>query len=383
MSMNMSENKKIIIVRAGPLSRDTRVTKIISSLEKHGYMATLLSWDQTSVSKRSERYEAGSNLRSLEFKLNVKMGIQTILALPIWWFFVFFRLMIEKWDLVHAVQITTIFPSLLAGIFKRKPVIYELLDIYEDSISIPRLMRNIFVYIDKIFMYFSTAVVLADEEEAVEVGGIPNSLIVPIYDSPHTLYKIDLAHKKNDKFTLFFAGNLSKKKFLNIDKIVESLKDLNDVNVIIAGFGDLADDLNKWAEEMPDKLQFIGEISHAEVLERSAKADALFVLRSPSLLVNRYICGSKVLEAMMCGRPLIVNNGTSTAKIVKEANCGIIVDATNVSEIKNAILKLKDNEKYCNFLGINGKNAFDMRFSWSIMEYRLLNLYEQILNNEK
>lgn len=67
----------------------------------------------------------------------------------------------------------------------------------------------------------------------------------------------------------------------------------------------------------------------------------LFMIRDSTLPVNRYICGSKLLEAMMCSKAIITSRDTSTAhKVVKES-CGIVVNPQNVQEIKNAIIKLK------------------------------------------
>ena len=91
----------------------------------------------------------------------------------------------------------------------------------------------------------------------------------------------------------------------------------------------------------------MGSIGHEEVLRRTAEADLLFVFRSHRVLANKYICGSKLLEAMMCGRPILVNKGTSTANKVLEENCGLVVDANNIEDIKEAIITLRDNPELC------------------------------------
>jgi len=130
---------------------------------------------------------------------------------------------------------------------------------------------------------------------------------------------------------------------------------------------------------MPGKIQYIGEINYTEVLERSTKADLLFMLRDyVAKPVNKYICGSKVLEAMMCSTPILVNEGTSTANIVREENCGLVVDANNIEEIRRAIIKLRDNPELCEELGINARKAHEERYSWEIMELRLLALYQEL-----
>lgn len=382
----LNPSKRVILIRGGLLDRETRVTKIIKALSDHGYEVILLCWDQGYCpSPRSERSEAGTHYKEIQFKLKNKWGFSGYVILhSIWWIYVFFWLIVNDWDIAHGVQITCSVPAIIAGKIKRKPVIYDILDVYEDSISPPRIIRDKLLAIDKLFMRMSSAIVLADEGEIEEVGGIPNSRVVTIYDSPFTTKEVDLSHEPNEDFTLFFAGILSKKKSLNLDKIFKAIEPLDGVKVIIAGysdfFGDIIEEIKDWEMKMPNKIQFIGEISHAEVLERSAKADALFVLRDSQVLVNKYICGSKILESMMCGRPIIVNKGTSTAKIVKKQNCGVIVDANNVEEIRNAITELKADRFMCDQLGKNGRKAYERLYSWNIMNDRLISLYNDLLN---
>lgn len=122
----------------------------------------------------------------------------------------------------------------------------------------------------------------------------------------------------------------------------------------------------------------MGSIGHEEVLRITAEADLLSVFRSHRVLASKYICGSKLLEAMMCGRPILVNKGTSTANKVLEENCGLVVDVNNIEEIKEAIIKLRDDPELCEELGANGRKAYEEQYGWEIMEQRLLTLYREL-----
>jgi glycosyltransferase involved in cell wall biosynthesis len=368
--------KKAIVIRANLLDRETRATKIIKTLTDNGYLVTLLCWDRGIKSSRSERQEAGKFHREIQLKFRAPWGNKVLLFLPVWWCFLFFRLMVTKWDIVHAIQVVSVPPAIVAGKLKRKPVIYDMLDTYEDTLQLPQIARNLCIEVDKVFMRLVDGVILADDEQIEEVGGIPNSKVVAIYDSPNTVGSINLDHCKNEVFTLFFAGLLFSGKKLNLDKVFTAIQNIDNVKIIIAGYGDMVDEIKDWSSRMPEKIQFIGEITHAEVLERSAKADLLFVLRDPIVLVNKYICGSKILESMMCGTPILVSKNTSTANKVLENNCGLVVDAHNIQEIREAIIKLRDNPKICEYFSKNSREAYEHRYSWTIMESRLLSFYK-------
>lgn len=373
------KKKHIIVIRANTLDRETRATKIIKSLVENNYNVTFLGWDRGIQTSRSEKNETGENFNEISFNFQAPWGIKSILFLPMWWIFIFFKLMLNKWDLVHAIQITTSPPAIIAGKLKKKPVVYDMLDTYEDSIIMPRELRNFFVMVDKVFMKLSSAIVLADEEQIEELGGIPNSNIVVVYDSPDTKHNILFKQKTVDNFTIFYAGLLYSGKKLNLDKMIEAVKKMEGVKLIIAGHGDLVWEIQKIAKLHPNKIEYIGEIPHAEVLQRSADADLLFVLRDPVLPVNKYICGSKILEAMMCGTPIMVSEGTSTAKKVKHEDIGIVVDPKNIDEIKNALRILITNPSLNTRYSKNALNAYNVKYKWELVEKRLLNIYTKLL----
>ena len=376
------EKKRAILIKTNLLDRETRATKEIKALESEGYLVTYLCWDR-GFKAPIKRQEMDGTHREIRLKLKAPWGTKVLFFFPIWWCFVFFWLMVTRWDIAHAGEFTSIPPTVIAGKLKRKPVIYEILDTFGDLVLLPKAIRNICIKIDKLFMWLASSIILADEAQIEEVGGIPNSKVVTIYDSPPDMFdEIGISHRRNDTFTLFFVGFLSSTKALNLDKIFTAIEDIEGVKIVIAGHGNMVEEIKKWSHKMPDKIQYIGEINYAEVLERSVKADLLFMLRDYVVKpVNRYICGSKVLEAMMCGTPILVNKGTSTANKVREENCGLVVDADNIEEIKEAIIKLRDNpelSELCEELGANGRRAYEERYSWGIMERRLLALYQEL-----
>ena len=80
----------------------------------------------------------------------------------------------------------------------------------------------------------------------------------------------------------------------------------------------------------------------------------------------------------MAGKPIIMNKDILASKIVENEKCGLLVDYGNVNDIKNALLKLINDPRLCEKLGNNGRKAYENKYSWKIMEKRLLNEYNQI-----
>jgi glycosyltransferase involved in cell wall biosynthesis len=275
--------------------------------------------------------------------------------------------MLTEWDIVHALNFDAIVPAAIAGKLKRKPVIYEILETYEDRVALPRIVRYLFIQVDKLFMRLVAAVILADEAQSKELCGVPNSRVVVVYDTPLDFFdKINGTHPENEEFIIFQASVLYRMRQLNLDKLVSAVKDLDNVKLIIAGYGDLITEIVEWTHKIPHKIEFIGEIKYSETLKRSKAADVLFELRSSLVPQHKYICGSKLLQSMMLGKPFLANRGTSTAAKVYEENCGLVVDANNIEEVKEGIIKLRDNPELCEELGANARRAYEERYSWDI-----------------
>jgi glycosyltransferase involved in cell wall biosynthesis len=372
------ENKKtVLLIKSNLMSEETKRPKIARLLPS--YKTIAISWDRGSRASIISQSSRLNTFMEIKFAFRAPFGIKSIFFLPIWWLYIFRKLISMEWDIAHVINFDSIIPTIIVGKLRNKPVIYEILDVYIDQIFLPSWVRSIVLKIDKLFISLADAIIIADESQIEELSGIPNSKIVPIYDSPQDMLVTKEYGRKHQIFVIFFAGVLDAARRLNLDKLVSAIKDINDVKLIIAGYGDLTEEIEKWSHEMPDKVEFIGSISHEEVINHSKNADLLFVLRDPIVPVNRYICGSKLLEAMACGKPILVNKGTSTANKVLEENCGLVVDANNIKEIMGAIVMLRDNPELCKELGANGRRAYEGRYSWEIMEQRLITLYQELI----
>jgi len=372
------EKKRIILVKTNLLDRDPRLAKEINTLKHGGYAVTLLCWDRDCKGGHSEQREVGNSHREIKLRLKAPYGIRILPFLSIWWCFVFSWLMLAKWDMAHAINLDSIIPTLIVSKIKRKHVIYEMFDTYEDEVTLPQWLRTIFVRIDKFFMRLADAVVIVDESRIRELDGIPNDNITVIYNTPpDTLVGLHIPSKKqNSTFTIFYAGLLTKGR--SLDKVIMAIQNVEDVKLIIAGYGDQIKELKKEASESPEKVQFIGQINHTEVLQRTLAAKLLFSLYDPSVPLHRFASSNKLFEAMMCHKPVLVSKDTAMAHIVEHENCGLVVDCNSVAEIRKAIASLKQDPELSQQLGANGRRAYEQKYSWKIMEERLIALYQRI-----
>lgn len=367
-----------------PIDNDPRLLKLFKMLEGTEYCITYIGMNMASTTfVPKETNKKCNNRCDIVLHMRTPNNIIFLLFLPIWWFFVLRSLLRIRWDIVHVVNFPSIIPAIIASKLKGGSVVYDVEDTFGDQIrgDCYYLFRLPFIIIERLSMKFVNAVVLVDELQVEEFNKIPNSNVVVIYDSPMPFLTSFEAtpERENNIFTIFYAGGLYKDRRLNLLELIEAVNTLKNVRVIFAGEGDLVKEIKVAELKTQGRIQYIGSIPYNKVLEMTNNSDLIFSLRDPFPLVQKYICGSKILEATMCGKPILVNKGTSTAVKVIASDCGLVVNAHDVNEIKQTIQRLIDNKQLRQRLASNSRKAYDQKYSWKRMKHVLLNLYSNIV----
>ncbi len=364
---------KVVVIRSCLETLTPRAFKNAQALASAGHEVTVLAWDREAVNPKSE---VKDGYQARRFRFRAPLGPRVLPYLPVWWCYEFLWLMRNHWDVVHAMDLDTVPPAVLAAKIKRKPAIYEMADVYEDMIVLPRMLRRVSVCVDKLFMRVANAIIISDDARVKELGGIPNNNVTVIYNSPPDLSGgISALSQKGDLFTIFYSSVLRADRQSNLDKVIRAIRDIDGVRLIIAGYGNQVGEMERWAVEAPDKVRFAGRISYTESLERTMAADLIVALYDPGVLNSRYASANKLFEAMMCSKPVLVSENTAMADIVAKEDCGLVVDSANIEEIKEAITKLKDAPELRRRLGANGRQAYEQRYNWETMRQRLLDCY--------
>lgn len=88
----------------------------------------------------------------------------------------------------------------------------------------------------------------------------------------------------------------------------------------------------------------------------------------------------KLFEYMAFGLPVIASSHGITAKIVRETDCGLLVDPLNVKSIAEAILRLLKNTELHSAQSTNGQISISKKYNWECESKKLLETYSELLN---
>ena len=97
--------------------------------------------------------------------------------------------------------------------------------------------------------------------------------------------------------------------------------------------------------------------------------------------MNNRLAGppNKLFNYMNAGLPVVSVDFPEMHHIINEENCGILIKGQVKNSLKSTINTLLNLEpKHLLLMGINGQRAIRDRYSWEIMEKRLLNVYNNI-----
>lgn len=369
-SSNNDKNTKVLMVISYP---DPRLKKEMDSLLKMGYDVEVIAWE------RGWPFVNDKNINIKSLKINAPAGdIKAKLFFPMWLLFLFVWLFRLKWDIVHTVNFDTYILSLLAARIKNKPIVYDIFDFYGDMM--PGLLRNLIIRLDRFILPFSDVLILADDSRIEQIGGNIHKNIYTINNSPtEDLFKIKLENTTKKRFRIFVGGKIVEERCL--DMVISTVSEMDDVELIVRGLCDETSfkrQILKLGQKFENVDLFLDGVPYDEIINGTKNADLTIALYDPDIPNNKYASPNKLFEAMASEIPIIVNENTSMANIVENENCGVIIPFRNKKALKESICCLKEDKNLKQKLGSNGRKAYENKYKWTIMEDRLLNIYNHL-----
>lgn len=132
-------------------------------------------------------------------------------------------------------------------------------------------------------------------------------------------------------------------------------------------------------ETNSSKIEFCGWLSQEEIAKILSKAMCgLVVLHPVSGYLNAYPV--KMFEYMASGTPVIASDFPLWRTIIKDAECGLLVNPMKPLEIAEAIQWLLDHPEEAKKMGESGRKAVMEKYNWAKEEKKLLDLYQHLID---
>ena len=227
------------------------------------------------------------------------------------------------------------------------------------------------------------------EVEQYKVMGVPEEKIIIMsagidlskYTNlpPKGLFKMKFGIKKEEKL-LLYLGRLHKIK--GIDILVKAFanvtQSINDVKLVVVGPNDGSlYELQTLIQNLGvgNKILFTGPLYGSEKIEAYVDSEVY-------ILSSRYEAfGMTVLEAYVCGKPVIASNVGGLKDLVINGETGLLFDPENIEQLTYNIQLLLTDADRAEKMGLKGKIFVEGNFTIEKAVDALEDLYREITAN--
>jgi colanic acid biosynthesis glycosyl transferase WcaI len=282
-------------------------------------------------------------------------------------------LFVRKPDIIVATspQFFTPCAAYVLSRMKRRPFVFELRDLWPDSIvavgamqesAVIRALKRLeyFLYrkasaIVSVTASFKSILVangITPEKITIVRNGADLSTFTPGAKPPNLVER----YRLQGKFVAAYIGTVGMAHGLGtVLDAAEFLRGNAEIALLVVGEGAERKVLEENAKARGlSNVVFVGAVSKIEVSHYWRLSDAaLVVLRDRPLF--RHVLPSKMFEAMATARPIVLGVLGESAELVEKAQAGIVVTPEDPVALARAIRQLAESPEHATALGANGR----------------------------
>jgi len=175
----------------------------------------------------------------------------------------------------------------------------------------------------------------------------------------------------SNKSYLLYSGKLLRTK--GLITLLQAVKELPDVNLLIAGAGDMKEELEAYVKDNKIKnvrfLGYLGEEELHKILEES-----LFVILPTECYENAPMA---VLEAFAHGKPVIGADIAGIPEMIKNGETGLLFEPGNKQTLREKIRYFVSHPEMIVEMGKNARNKVEAEYNADLYYQRLMDVYKR------
>ncbi|HOO54319.1 MAG TPA: glycosyltransferase family 4 protein [Methanothrix sp.] len=303
-------------------------------------------------------------------------------------------------DVYHCHAPDALFLGALLKILKRSKVVYDAREHYPSLIAenslFPKFIKPFVRFLADIgergLINFADVIITVDEILAAKYRQFHNYVVVmPNYPRLSFFKEDNYSEELNQKFkynkVLLYVGGLTEYRGVlqSLQAFKKVLKVLPEAKLLFLGnfSGNTGYKENVFSyireNDLNESVSFLGYVQHKNIPNYINLCDVGIVFLQP---IPRYenAVPMKLFEYMSCGKPVIASDFSEIKNIVKEIDCGILVDPTVPDEIATAMIYLLSHQEEGKRMGLKGKFAVGEKYNWEVIEERIFKVYDDILD---
>lgn len=312
------------------------------------------------------RFEVeGAKILAMDLVLSNKHG-----ALRRLWIFLLYSLLSCWWALVLPADvvvassgpITVGVPGLLAHGLRRKPLIFEVRDLWPEGAIQTGMLRAPWAialarWFERLCYQHATTVValspgmasgVRDVAPEARIVTIPNAADLDLFHPGHPVPDA-VRRAAAGRFVVLYAGTLGRANGTTelVDIAAEmARRGAHDVDIVVIGDGAERGEMERLARERGlDRLRFLGKLPKTDVAAWHEAASLTLCLFKP-FPVTGTCSPNKLFDSLAAGRPVVNNTNGWMAEMLARTGSGLSYTAGDVAAAADLILSLRDNTPF-------------------------------------
>lgn len=361
--------KKISLCVTNNLVYDQRMHRICVSLQNAGYQVTLIG---RSLGDKNETVPLPFGHVRLHCFFRKKAFFYAEFNIRL-----FFYLIFSMQDIICANDSDTLPACSLAAWLKKKILVF---DAHEYFIEVPELekrnlVRMIWHILTKVFIRKSKLCYTVSQSLAKELSKVYHKKFEVIRNVPSLDETVSNEYQNQKGQYILYQGAVNKGR--GLEMLIDAMEEI-DLQLIIAGGGDILDELKRRAEEkkLDQKVIFMGYLMPEEIKPLTKNAFIGYNLLENYSKSYYFSLSNKFFNYMHAGIPSLSNDFPEYRMIIEQLQCGLLVDLEK-NAIVNAVKKLQQDETFYQKLRLNSLHAAQ-EYCWQKEEQNLLKFYSEL-----
>ena len=172
-----------------------------------------------------------------------------------------------------------------------------------------------------------------------------------------------------------YIGNLS--IIRGLDEMIEAARLITAGTILLAGNFESSALLERFNRSRSKNIEYIGFVDRNQValIMHESMAGLVLFHPAPNHLNSQ---PNKLFEYLSAGIPVIASAFPLWDSLIQGADCGILVDPQDPSEIARAIEWIFSNPAAAESKGRNGRKAVEQKYNWQSEERKLIETYRRL-----
>jgi glycosyltransferase involved in cell wall biosynthesis len=365
---------------------DPRVYAEARALVEHGYQVTILAWDRERKVPAKEIID-GIHVERIFLRSTHGRGITQIFFMAAVLLLFIARGLFRKFDVLHAHDFDTLPAGLVITMLRRKPLVYDAHEEYASMLhgSIPPAMERFLLFFEAQLLRGVDLLITVGEKLRAEFErrGARRTVLVGNWKKLDD-YRASLQTRRQvrdelgvpqDALLVCYIASLTAER--HIPELLAALARRPEIHAVIGGNGSVAPEVREHAKTHPN-VHFLGFVQHHRIPRYTIASDVVYYGFEVNHPNARYSAPNKLFEALATGLPVISANFGEIGRIIKENNCGMLLDNFSEQSILRALDTCGDSQRMLEWKS-NAATIGRTQYNWAHAEATLLEAYKSIL----